>query len=108
MLREAGSAGGTQDMSSYGTDRPFRYSVPIGSVAGVTTTWKSGAPPGTRTSVTRLARSWLNSSNDETVTDGCESVWSGGSTFGGRLNPNHHTPTAAAAKTTTTRTIFTA
>src|SRR5215470_9082936 len=105
MAVAAGSAGGKQDILSNGTERPFRYSVPIGSVAGVTTTWKSGAPPGTRTSVTRLAKSWLNSSNEETVTGFGESVWRGGSTTGGRLKPNHHTPTAAAAKRTRTETI---
>ena len=57
MLRGVGCADGAHALSSNGTERPRRYSVPIGSVAGVTTTWKSDAPPGTSTFVTRLARS---------------------------------------------------
>ena len=80
MLRGVGCADGAHALSSNGTERPRRYSVPIGSVAGVTTTWKSDAPPGTSTFVTRLARSWLNSSNEDTVTERCGSSFPLGGT----------------------------
>src|SRR2546422_389984 len=73
MLRAIGSAAGTHALSSNGPERPLRHSVPIGSIAGVMTTWKSDEPPGTSTVVTRFAKSLLKSSKEETLTVGrCE------------------------------------